>query len=113
VRQTEARFNNLQSPWQALAHGVATGYEIRHGRTEAVASAGQVQVALLNGEGEPIGWQAGPVLGLYLHGLFENPMLLRKLFGQSTRPLDAVFDGLADFIDTHLDTHALLALLDP
>ena len=113
VRQTEARFDGLPTPWQALAHGVATGYEIRHGRTEALATARGVQVALRNSAGEPIGWQAGPVLGLYLHGLFENPELLRKLFGHSTRPLDAVFDGLADFIDTHLDTHALMALLDP
>jgi adenosylcobyric acid synthase len=53
------------------------------------------------------------VLGVYLHGLFENPLLLRRLFGQSTRPLDAVFDGLADFIDTHLDAHALTKLLEP
>ncbi len=113
VRHTEARFNGLQAPWQALAHGVATGYEIRHGRTVSLATARGAPVALRNAEGEPIGWQAGPVLGVYLHGLFENPVLLRKLFGQSTRPLDAVFDGLADFIDTHLDTHALLALLDP
>ncbi len=113
VRHTEAHFNDVQSPWQALAHATATGYEIRHGRTEAIAAARSVQVALRNAAGEPIGWQSGPVLGLYLHGLFENPLLLRKLFGQSTRPLDAVFDGLADFIDTHLDTHALLALLDP
>jgi adenosylcobyric acid synthase len=113
VRHTEARFNGLQPPWHALAHGAATGYEIRHGRTEPTPQARSVQVALRNGDGEPIGWQAGPVLGLYLHGLFENPVLLRTLFGQTTRPLDAVFDGLADFIDTHLDTRALMALLDP
>ena len=112
VRHTEARFGGLQAPWLPVAHGVATGYEIRHGRTAPLAQADGMHVALRNGEGEPIGWQAGPVLGVYLHGLFENPVLLRKLFGQSTRPLDAVFDGLADFIDTHLDTHALLALLD-
>jgi adenosylcobyric acid synthase len=113
VRHTEARFNGLQTPWHALAHGVVTGYEIRHGRTEPAPHGRAPQVALRNSEGEPIGWQAGPVLGLYLHGLFENPALLHTLFGQTTRPLDAVFDGLADFIDAHLDTGALMALLDP
>jgi adenosylcobyric acid synthase len=113
LRHTEARFGALPPPWHALAHTSATGYEIRHGRTEATPQASGPQVALRNSEGEPIGWQAGPVLGLYLHGLFENPALLRTLFGQTARPLDAVFDGLADFIDTHLDTRALMALLDP
>jgi adenosylcobyric acid synthase len=113
VRHTRARFNGLQTPWDALAQGVVTGYEIRHGRTTPAPHASTAQVALRNADGEPIGWQAGPVLGLYLHGMFENPALLRTLFGHAPRPLDDVFDGLADFIDTHLDTGALMALLDP
>jgi adenosylcobyric acid synthase len=113
VRHTEAHFIGLAAPWQALAHAVVTGYEIRHGRTEPTPHGRAPQVALRNADGEAIGWQAGPVLGLYLHGLFENPALLRTLFGHATRPLDAVFDGLADFIDIHLDTHALMALLNP
>ena len=43
--------------------------------------------------------RAGNVLGLYLHGLFEDPAVLQALFGATARTLDSVFDGLADFID--------------
>jgi len=118
VQQTAARFGALPAPWSALAQLQLGGYEIRHGRsstttTTALAAGAGVQVALRNADGEAIGWQAGSVLGVYLHGLFENPAALHALFGQATRPLDAMFDGLADFIDTHLDTGALMALLDP
>jgi adenosylcobyric acid synthase len=77
---------------------------------------GAPQAALTDAAGEPIGWQAGPrgnVLGLYAHGLFESPDVLRALFGARVRTLDAVFDGLADFIDTHLGPAALLRLLQP
>ena len=114
VRHTTARFDALAPPWRALARQAVSGYEIRHGRTIADRATGDAaHVALRNEAGEAIGWQAGPVLGISLHGLFEHPPALQALFGQATRPLDAVFDGLADFIDTHLDTHALMALVDP
>jgi adenosylcobyric acid synthase len=114
VRRTDARFEALTAPWEPLGRHVARGYEIRHGRTERTADADlATRVALRNDSGDAIGWQRGPVLGVYLHGLFENRALLQALFAQSVRPLDSVFDGLADFLDTHLDTRALMALLDP
>jgi adenosylcobyric acid synthase len=111
LRAAPVRFGALAAPWRSLSGLSLPAYEIRCGATTPV-DAGPTP-ALYDADGAPIGWQAGPVLGLYLHGLFENPALLRTLFGQATRPLDAVFEGLADFIDTHLDTRALMALLDP
>ena len=58
-----------------------------------------------------LAWQngAGNVLGLYQHGLFEDANVLRALFGASVPTLDSVFDGLADFIETHFDAGALAA----
>jgi adenosylcobyric acid synthase len=41
------------------------------------------------------------VLGVYLHGLFEDAAVLRALFGDRAQTLDSVFDGLADFINKH------------
>jgi adenosylcobyric acid synthase len=55
------------------------------------------------------------VLGIYLHGLFEDPAALQALFGPHLAglvpTLDAVFDRLADFIETHFDAGVLDALL--
>ncbi|RZL31999.1 MAG: cobyric acid synthase CobQ, partial [Rubrivivax sp.] len=89
----------------------AEGYEIRHGRTQPHPGLPPPQVALRNATGEAIGWQAGRVLGLYAHGLFEQPAVLQALFGQTGRPLDAVFDGLADFIDLHFQPGRLASLI--
>ena len=109
---TTMRFGRVQGEWSALSDVEAHGYEIRHGRTELSpgASAGAV---LMNGQGETIGWQRGNVLGLYAHGLFESAPVLRALFGADIKPLDAVFDGLADFIDTHFEPNSLMDLLKP
>ena len=51
------------------------------------------------------------MLGLYLHGMFEDPAVLQALFGARAPTLDTVFDGLADFVDAHMGHDALMALL--
>jgi adenosylcobyric acid synthase len=57
------------------------------------------------------------VLGLYLHGLFEDSAALQALFGvrlgKPVPTLDSVFDGLADFIEQHFVPGALQALRQP
>ena len=89
----------------------AQGYEIRHGRTQPHPGLPAPRVALRNAAGEAIGWQAGRVLGVYAHGLFEQPAVLQALFGQSGRSLDSVFDGLADFVDLHFQPGSLASLI--
>ena len=75
-----------------------------------MAKAGDVAVAVLP---DALGWQnpAGNVLGLYLHGMFEDPRVLQSLFGASTPTLDSVFDGLADYIAQHFETDFLDSLI--
>jgi adenosylcobyric acid synthase len=107
---TRARFESLRGDWAALSHTAFCGYEIRHGRTEAVDG---TAVALRNEAGDAIGWQHGTVLGVYAHGLFESPAAMRALFGAEVRTLDSVFDGLADFIDRHFDPTVLQRLIQP
>ncbi|MGY0194496.1 cobyric acid synthase [Leptothrix sp. BB-4] len=116
LRPATATFATLDpsGPWAALSGIGWQGYEIHHGRSVPHPSMAAPRTALSDADGEPIGWQAGPrgnVLGLYAHGLFESPAVLRALFGTEVRTLDAVFDGLADFIDTHIGPAALLDLL--
>ena len=128
VRHTHTRFSadmagptalgaaadtNAKTPWAALAGVALGGYEIHHGRTAqhpAMAQAGDLACAVLPGG---LGWQngAGNVLGLYLHGLLEDPAVLHALFGASAPTLDAVFDGLADYIEQHFTPGTLAALL--
>jgi adenosylcobyric acid synthase len=118
LRPALARFapaldTEAAGPWRALAGIELSGYEIRHGRTVPHAALPPATVALRNLEGEPIGWQQGRVLGVYAHGLFESPAVLQALFGAGCRTLDAVFDGLADYIESHFEPGALDALLLP
>ena len=107
----------ISHPWAALAGVQVAGYEIHHGQTQqhaAMARAGDMAREVLPGG---LAWQNrnGNVLGLYLHGLFEDPAALQALFSvHLTGPvptLDAVFDGLADFIEQHFEPGVLPALI--
>jgi adenosylcobyric acid synthase len=96
-------FNSLSPPWQGLSCRSFSGYQIRHGVTTAT---GPVAEALPNG----LGYVSGAVLGIYVHGIFEEPAVLTALFDeQPARSLDVTFDELADAIEQHLDVSLLLA----
>ncbi len=121
VRHTTATCSSLgagigsSSPWAALGGVSLSGYEIHHGQTTqhpAMAAGGDVALAVLP---EGLGWcnGAGNVMGLYLHGLFENPAVLQALFGAGAPTLDSVFDGLAHYIEKHFEPGALDALISP
>ena len=107
------------SPWAALAGVSVSGYEIHHGQTHqhvAMAAAGDWALAVLP---DGLGWQnaTGNVLGVYLHGLFEDAQVLQALFGTKLNgpvpTLDTVFDGLADFIEQHFAPQVLERLIAP
>lgn len=109
VRRTRARFGDLRGPWRALSALAVRGYEIRHGRTAQHAGMAPAHVAMADG----LAWQNadGNVLGVYLHGLFEDEAVLRALFGSAGRGLEDVFDGLADFIDARFRPGVLDSLV--
>ena len=112
VQHRAARFGALTGAWAALSGIAVQGYEIHHGQTlehSAMAAAGaHAHAAMPDG----LAWQndAGNVLGIYLHGLFEDPAALHALFGARAPTLDSVFDGLADYIDQHFETGVLRSL---
>jgi adenosylcobyric acid synthase len=127
VRHTQARFEPEMAAsvpgfsrfWDALAGVQVSGYEIHHGQTQphpAMAAAGDLAHAVLP---DGLAWRngAGNVLGLYLHGLFEDPAALQALFGAHLAgpvpTLATVFDGLADFIERHFEPGVLDALVVP
>lgn len=111
VRPTRQCFGAVQGAWRHLAGVAVQGYEIHHGQTAqhpAMAASGDVARELMPG----LAWQnpAGNVLGLYLHGLFEDAAVLRALFGADAPTLDAVFDRLAAGIARHFEPGVLDAL---
>ncbi len=114
VCHTHSQFGTLHGVWQGLSGVPVSGYEIHHGQTAqhpAMAAKGDVAREVLPG----LGWQnaAGNVLGLYLHGLFEDERVLQALFGTQVPSLDRVFDQLADFIEEHFAPGVLDALIQP
>lgn len=113
VQHKHTQFGALTGAWSALSNVQVSGYEIHHGQTvqhPAMAKAGDVAVAVLP---DALGWQnqAGNVLGVYLHGMFEDPAVLQALFGAAVPTLNSVFDGLADYIGQHFEAGFLDALI--
>ncbi|MGO9971384.1 MAG: cobyric acid synthase [Solirubrobacteraceae bacterium] len=103
TERTLTRFGRLPPPWTALSGRTLRGYQIRHGRTHPSAA---IADALPAG----LGFVDGPVLGVYVHGLFESPELVRALLGVAPRrELEDAFEQLADAAERHLDIDALLA----
>jgi len=111
VRPSSARFGAVAGPWAALSGQSLRGYEIHHGQTGAAsgAASGAAVREVIPG----LAWQnaAGNVLGLYVHGMFEDAGVLRALLGAAAPAPDAVFDGLADFLQRHLDPQVLRDLI--
>lgn len=117
VQRTTVTFTASSSthPWSALAGVAVTGYEIHHGQTAqhaGLAAAGELAVPVLPND---LGWRNphGNVLGVYLHGLFEDRAVQQALFGQDGLPpaLDEVFDAMADYVEQHFAPGVLQALL--
>ena len=113
VQHRQATFKGLKGVWTSLSAVTMQGYEIHHGQTAAhpaMAAAGDIaRVVMPDG----LAWQnaAGNVLGLYLHGMFEDPRVLAALFGAATPTLDSVFEGLADYIGQHFQPGVLPSLI--
>jgi adenosylcobyric acid synthase len=102
TERTTARFEQLPKPWTDLGNRTLAGYQIRRGRTDAV---GPVRAALP----DDLGYVDGPVLGIYLHGFFENAETLSAVLGDaSPRSLDRCFDELADALEAHVDVGVLV-----
>src|SRR5258708_11296858 len=109
VRRRHVRFASLAGPWAVLSGLAVQGYEIHQGQTSTQASTVVARPVMP----ENLAWQneQGNILGLYLHGLFENSSALEAFFGATVPSFDKVFDGLADFIDQHFQAGVLAALV--
>ncbi|NML86425.1 cobyric acid synthase [Polaromonas sp.] len=113
VQHWQAAFEGVRGLWSHLSGVQVRGYEIHHGQTalhSAMAAAGDLAYPVMP---EGLAWQnaTGNVLGLYLHGMFEDPRVLQALFGATVPTLDSVFEGLADYVDQHFEPGVLQSLI--
>jgi adenosylcobyric acid synthase len=113
VQHRQARFEGTSGLWSSLSGVEAAGYEIHHGQTDvhpAMAAAGDRALPVMQ---SGLAWQnsTGNVLGVYLHGLFEDARILQALFGAAAPTLEQVFDGLADYVAQHVEPGVLASLI--
>ena len=110
VRHRQAKFETLEGAWAALSQVQVAGYEIHHGQTSLRADLADGTHSVMPHD---LAWQSslGNVLGVYLHGLFEDPVVMRALFGVTVPTLDSVFDGLADYVGQHFEPGVLQSLI--
>lgn len=73
-RRTRLQLSGLSGFWERLEGLWVEGYEIHHGQSGTLYA------------------QAGSVLGVYLHGLFENPTALDRLFGRRYGGLEPILE---------------------
>ncbi|GAB4472179.1 MAG: cobyric acid synthase [Burkholderiaceae bacterium] len=100
------RFEALAAPWRSWSGARFGGYEIRCGESAAREAAA---VALSDALGQPVGWQAGSVLGVAVHGALEHSALTHALLGVAVRGPD--FDAIADAVEAALGAPLLDELL--
>jgi len=113
VRSCQTQFTQVLGSWSRLSYLSFKGFEIHHGQTTVLESKDGASgncLALI----PDLAWQnkAGNVLGLYAHGLFENAIVLQKLFDHHGTPLDQVFDNLADFLHEHMGVAVLERMIE-
>ena len=131
ICHTTSRFAApLHGAWAALAGVPVQGYEIHTGQTSHIANINNnssnastdttphatpaaAQALLHNAAAQPLGWldASGNVLGLYLHGLFEDSQFTQALLGSTAPTLDETFNRMADFIGQHFGANTLHTLL--
>lgn len=99
LARVRTRFAALEEPWTALSGLEVEGYEIHLGETRACGSADDSLRPVLAARSaqHAIGWQRGPILAVYLHGLLENAAVLEVLTGRAVEGVG--FDAMADHVE--------------
>ena len=101
LSRARARFGALAGAWRRLSNLDVSGYEIHLGRTAAPVSAPrELKAALVStADGAALGWQFGAILGVYCHGLLENPAVIAALTGVMIQAPESAFDKVADVVE--------------
>ena len=114
INKITVRFGQVKGLWSALSYLEVFGYEIHHGKSSHKTADNEKQAPMAQEIIAGLAWQnsLGNVLGIYIHGLFEDPAVIKSLFGKEAKTLDTVFNNLADLIGHHIPKETLLSLVE-
>jgi adenosylcobyric acid synthase len=104
LKRVNVTFPSFDGCWRSLSSLNINGYEIHHGQTRPMLlGAHETELTELIPE---IAWinSQNNILGVYLHGIFENPNVLQTFFGKTSDSLDQVFDRLALHLKNSIKT---------
>jgi adenosylcobyric acid synthase len=106
---------------------VGCGYEIHMGQTRRHGGGPCFQVRERNGipcdDDDGCVTSDGRIMGTYIHGLFENPVITRlwlNIIGlaqieisefEGLAAKDREYDRLAEYFETHIDTQSIMGLI--
>ena len=99
-------------------------YEIHMGKTEISTQVTALLEVENNGKNHPEGIVEGKIWGTYLHGLFEESIVRETLIASIHAPTyranptnwqehkEAIYTGMADLIEEHLDLEGVFRYVD-
>lgn len=88
VLESNLKFEQVDAPWSILSLKEFSGYEVRFGQSRSSTDS----ETWINYS------QAKNVLGIYMHGLFENIQFLQDFSGHSIEDLDTTFEKLTEVV---------------
>lgn len=95
VRKRTAQFPQLQTPWEWLSSSEISGYEIHFGE-----SSSNTLTPLIEGG---LAYIEGNIAATYIHGLFENDLVLKKFSPNSAFNLDRTLNLVSETVIKHID----------
>ena len=96
VRKRTIQFPQLQTPWEWLSNSKISGYEIHFGE-----SIGETLTPVIEGG---LAYIEENIMTTYIHGLFENDIVLKRFSPNSSFDLDRTFNLLSEEVIKHIDS---------
>lgn len=96
VRKRTIKFPQLQIPWEWLSNSEISGYEIHFGESisETLAPVNEGGLAYIEEN----------IMATYIHGIFENDLVLNRFSPNSSSDLDGTLNLLSEEVIKHIDS---------
>lgn len=95
VRKRIVQFPQLQTPWEWLSSSEISGYEIHFGESKSKTLTPLTQ--------DGLAYAHGNILATYVHGIFENDLVLKRFSPDSDFDLDRTLDLVSEKVIKNID----------